>query len=180
VGQINVEADELSLQDWTLLGYEAVAFPEQPTREIHAAGLALHFDAERRVGYNLWQVVLPLSVVVLLLLVDVAILPSLSGALELRSSDALDDKPHGAASRCGARARFLTMHVADAGHKLLNWALSAIAAPGCCNWATLVARASSPPPSSAPKHFDAMLYAKAKTDNLTGTKLKEIRRALEE
>lgn len=128
MGQINVEADELSLQDWTLLGYEAVAFPEQPTREIHAAGLALHFDAERRVGYNLWQVVLPLSVVVLLLLVDVAILPSLSGALELRSSDALDDKPHGAASRCGARARFLTMHVADAGHKLLNWALSAIAA----------------------------------------------------
>ena len=57
-------ADKLSVPDWKLLGYEALALPYQPIREVNAAGFALRFEAERYVKYYFWQVLLPLSVVV--------------------------------------------------------------------------------------------------------------------
>lgn len=59
-------AEQLSLQDWTLLAYEAMTLPYQPVREVQAAGFAFRFEARRRVGYYLWQVLLPLSVVVVM------------------------------------------------------------------------------------------------------------------
>ena len=59
-------ASELSLQDWEVLRYEALSLPYQPVSEIQAAGFAFRFEAERQVEYYLWQVLLPLSVVVIM------------------------------------------------------------------------------------------------------------------
>ena len=59
-------ARELSLQDWAVLGYEATALPYQPISEVRAAGFGLRFEAERHVEYYLWQMLLPLSVVVIM------------------------------------------------------------------------------------------------------------------
>jgi len=59
-------AEELSLQDWKVLRYEPVALPYRPVEEIQAAGFAFRFEAERHVEYYLWQVLLPLSVVVIM------------------------------------------------------------------------------------------------------------------
>jgi hypothetical protein len=59
-------AEEISLQDWKLLRYEVLALPYQPIREIHAAGFAFRFEAERYVKYYFLQVLLPLSVVVVM------------------------------------------------------------------------------------------------------------------
>ena len=59
-------ADQLSLQDWKVTGYEALTLPYQPIREVNAAGFAFRFEAERYVEYYFWQVLLPLSVVVLM------------------------------------------------------------------------------------------------------------------
>lgn len=59
-------AEEISLPDWKLLGYEILALPYQPVRVIHAAGFAFRFEAERYVKYYFLQVLLPLSVVVVM------------------------------------------------------------------------------------------------------------------
>ena len=59
-------ADSLSLPDWKILGYEALALPYQPTKEIKAAGFAFRFEAGRHVEYYFWQLVLPLSVIVMM------------------------------------------------------------------------------------------------------------------
>jgi len=59
-------ADEISVPDWKLLGYQAIALPYEPIREVHAAGFALRFEAERYVEYYFWQVLLPLTVVVVM------------------------------------------------------------------------------------------------------------------
>jgi hypothetical protein len=59
-------ASELSLPDWKVLGYEALVLPYQPISEIRAAGFAFRFEAERYVEYYLWQVLLPLTVVVVM------------------------------------------------------------------------------------------------------------------
>jgi len=59
-------ADTLSLPDWKILDYEAVALPYQPIREINAAGVAFRFEARRFIEYYFWQLVLPLTVVVMM------------------------------------------------------------------------------------------------------------------
>lgn len=57
-------ADELSLPDWEILGYEALNLPYSPIKEIDTAGFGFRFEAKRYSRYYFWQVVLPLSVVV--------------------------------------------------------------------------------------------------------------------
>ena len=59
-------ADNLSVPDWKVTGYEALALPYQPIKEIKAAGFAFRFTAERHVEYYYWQVLLPLFVVVMM------------------------------------------------------------------------------------------------------------------
>ena len=59
-------ADDLSVPDWKILGYEALALPYQPIEQISMAGFVFRFEAERYVEYYFWQVVLPLSVVVVM------------------------------------------------------------------------------------------------------------------
>ena len=50
-----------------MLRYEILALPYQPIREVHAAGFVFRFEAKRYVTYYFWQVLLPLSVVVVML-----------------------------------------------------------------------------------------------------------------
>ncbi|ADJ27790.1 neurotransmitter-gated ion-channel ligand-binding protein [Nitrosococcus watsonii] len=57
-------AKDLSLPDWKIVSYKAVASPYQPIPEIRTAGFVFHFEAKRYVGYYIWQVLLPLIVVV--------------------------------------------------------------------------------------------------------------------
>jgi len=59
-------ADELSLPDWKILSHEALKLRYQPIAGAHAAGFAFRFQAERYVDYYVWQVVLPLAVVVMM------------------------------------------------------------------------------------------------------------------
>ena len=59
-------ADELSLPDWRILGYEILPLAYTPIEFIRTAGFAFRFKAERYVAYYLWQVVLPLAVVVVM------------------------------------------------------------------------------------------------------------------
>jgi hypothetical protein len=59
-------ADTLSLADWKILTYETEVAPYAPIEEINAAAFAFQFTAKRYVGYYLWQVVLPLAVVVIM------------------------------------------------------------------------------------------------------------------
>jgi hypothetical protein len=57
-------ADQLSLPDWQILKSEAISFPYRPIAEIHSPGFAFRFEAKRFFSYYLWQVVLPLTVVI--------------------------------------------------------------------------------------------------------------------
>ncbi|MCA9458352.1 MAG: hypothetical protein H6750_06385 [Nitrospiraceae bacterium] len=59
-------ANTLSLADWKILSFEAVVAPYSPIQEIRTAGFAFQFQAQRYVAYYLWQVVLPLAVVVIM------------------------------------------------------------------------------------------------------------------
>lgn len=59
-------AEELSLTDWKVLEYEALALTYQPIKAVHTAGFGIRFVAERQIAYYLWQVVLPMSVVVVM------------------------------------------------------------------------------------------------------------------
>ncbi len=59
-------ADELSLPDWGIVSYEAQKMTYRPIPGIHTAGFGLRFVAERYISYYLWQVVLPLGVVVMM------------------------------------------------------------------------------------------------------------------
>jgi hypothetical protein len=57
-------ADELSIPDWELIKFEAASSPYQPIPEISSAGFVFRFEARRYITYYLWQIVLPLTVVV--------------------------------------------------------------------------------------------------------------------
>jgi hypothetical protein len=59
-------AKELSLPDWKILQYETRSDPYKPIEGINAAAFAFRFVAQRYVAYYLWQVVLPLVVVVIM------------------------------------------------------------------------------------------------------------------
>ena len=59
-------ADTLSLADWKILMYETVTAPYKPIEEMNAAAFTFQFTAKRYVGYYLWQMVLPLAVIVIM------------------------------------------------------------------------------------------------------------------
>lgn len=59
-------AEELSLPDWKILQQETLSLPYRPIKEINAAGFAFRFVAKRYFAYYVWQIVLPLTVVVLM------------------------------------------------------------------------------------------------------------------
>ncbi len=59
-------AEELSLPDWKVLRYEVSASPYNPIAGLRTAGFAFMFEARRYVAYYMWQVVLPLAVVVVM------------------------------------------------------------------------------------------------------------------
>ena len=57
-------ADELSLPDWEITKSEALPFFYRPIEQINTPGFAFRFEARRFISYYIWQIVLPLSVVV--------------------------------------------------------------------------------------------------------------------
>jgi hypothetical protein len=59
-------ADVLSVPDWEIAEFEAVSSPYQPIPEISSAGFVFRFEARRYISYYLWQIVLPLTVVVVM------------------------------------------------------------------------------------------------------------------
>ena len=59
-------ADNLSLPDWKVVSHQALVLPYIPIEEIHAAGFEFRFEAESYVTYYIWQVILPLAVVVVM------------------------------------------------------------------------------------------------------------------
>ncbi len=59
-------AKTLSLSNWKVLTYKTVVAPYKPVEEINAAAFSFQFQAERYVSYYLWQMVLPLAVIVIM------------------------------------------------------------------------------------------------------------------
>ena len=57
-------ADELSLPDWEITQSEALPFFYRPIEQINTPGFAFRFEARRFISYYIWQIVLPLTVVV--------------------------------------------------------------------------------------------------------------------
>ena len=57
-------ADVLSVPDWDITKDEAISSPYSPIPEIQSAGVVFRFEAKRYFSYYLWQIVLPLTVVV--------------------------------------------------------------------------------------------------------------------
>ena len=56
----------LSLPDWEVVNFEAAEMTYRPIEGVHAAGFGLRFEADRYLTYYLWQMVLPLVVVVMM------------------------------------------------------------------------------------------------------------------
>jgi hypothetical protein len=59
-------AKTLSLANWKVLTYKTVVAPYKPIEEINTASFAFQFQADRYVSYYLWQMVLPLAVIVIM------------------------------------------------------------------------------------------------------------------
>jgi hypothetical protein len=59
-------ATTLSLPDWEILGHEALPLIYSPLDMIRVPGFGLRFEAKRYVSYYLWQLLLPLAVVVVM------------------------------------------------------------------------------------------------------------------
>ena len=59
-------AKNLSLGDWKILKNKVEVIPYKPVEGVNAASFTFLFQAERYVSYYLWQVVLPLAVVVIM------------------------------------------------------------------------------------------------------------------
>jgi len=59
-------AKEVSLPDWKILQYETRTDPYHPVEEINAAAFEFQFVAQRYLAYYLWQVMLPLVVIVIM------------------------------------------------------------------------------------------------------------------
>ena len=59
-------AKTLSLANWKVLTYKTVVAPYKPIEEINAASFTFQFQAERYISYYLWQMVLPLAVIVIM------------------------------------------------------------------------------------------------------------------
>ena len=59
-------AKKLSLPDWKLLDFDAVELPYQTIKDVEAAGFAFRFEAKRYVTYYIWQILLPMVLVVMM------------------------------------------------------------------------------------------------------------------
>jgi hypothetical protein len=59
-------AKQFSVPDWKILGFSTSALPYSPVAGIRSAGFSLAFEARRYVAYYIWQVVLPLTVIVIM------------------------------------------------------------------------------------------------------------------
>ena len=57
-------SDELSLPDWRILTSDALSHPYEPIPNIYVDGFAFEFTAKRNFPYYLFQVIVPLAVVV--------------------------------------------------------------------------------------------------------------------
>jgi len=52
-----------SLQDWERVQFEALPLFCEPLEGLKVPGFAARFEAKRYIAYNIWQIVLPLVVV---------------------------------------------------------------------------------------------------------------------
>lgn len=59
-------SEKLSVTDWEILSYEASSRSYEPISWISVPGFALEFTAKRYFLYYLWQVILPLSLIVMM------------------------------------------------------------------------------------------------------------------
>jgi len=59
-------AKTVSLANWKILTYKTVVAPYKPIEEINSASFTFQFQAERYISYYLWQMVLPLAVIVIM------------------------------------------------------------------------------------------------------------------
>jgi hypothetical protein len=59
-------ADRLSLPDWQVLGHTTSTAAYQPIPGANAPGFAFEFTARRYLAYYIWQIVLPLAMVVVM------------------------------------------------------------------------------------------------------------------
>ncbi len=57
-------AQRLSLPDWEIVSHKAWARPYQPVAGLAAAGFAFEFKAQRYFLYYLWQIIIPMAVIV--------------------------------------------------------------------------------------------------------------------
>ncbi len=57
---------ELSLPDWNVIEYTAQAHPYKPTPDIEVAGFSFQFTAKRFALYYVWQVIVPLILIVMM------------------------------------------------------------------------------------------------------------------
>lgn len=74
-------ASRLSLAGWEIMGMEAVTAPYAPLPQLPPrAGFVIRFDAERRVGYYILKIVLPLVIIVMMSWLVFWINPTQSGA----------------------------------------------------------------------------------------------------
>jgi hypothetical protein len=59
-------SDNLSLTDWEIVKYEALSHPYEPIETVSTPGFAFEFTAKRHFLYYLWQVILPLALIVMM------------------------------------------------------------------------------------------------------------------
>jgi hypothetical protein len=73
-------SDKLSLADWEIVNFEALSSPYEPVADIAIPGFAFEFTAKRHFLYYLWQVILPLALIVMMSLAVLWIDRSSTGA----------------------------------------------------------------------------------------------------
>ncbi|HEG44098.1 MAG TPA: hypothetical protein ENH94_08625 [Phycisphaerales bacterium] len=71
---------ELSLPDWKVTEYTAEVRPYKPTEDIEVAGFVFEFTAKRYTVYYVWQVIVPLILIVMMSWGSLYIDPSNAGA----------------------------------------------------------------------------------------------------
>ena len=59
-------SEKLSLSDWEIVNFEASQSPYEPVAGISVPGFAFEFTAKRHFLYYLWQIILPLSLIVMM------------------------------------------------------------------------------------------------------------------
>ena len=72
-------AKNISLPDWTIVGYRAIESPYEITPSLHLPGYEFQFTAERDSGHYVWKVILPLVLIVGMSWIVFWIHPSSSG-----------------------------------------------------------------------------------------------------